>query len=146
MTMQRTLALLLLLALPLAACSSNKRPAADKAGRAQARGQRSGSGRQGTSAAVRTTDPGSRFLSTVAPVGGIAVETSPLAGGALVLPYGTQPALPTPASRPAAVERAAPPAPDFPPGVLPAPSLPPRSREAPLPPPPVTWESPAIGE
>jgi hypothetical protein len=146
MTKRRTLALLLLLALPLAACSSNKRPATDNAGRAQARGQRSGGGPQGTSAAVRTTDPGSRFLNTVAPVGGIAVETSPLTGGALVLPYAAQPAGSVDAAAMAAVERAAPPAPDFPPGVLPAPSLPPRSREAPLPPPPVTWESPAIGE
>ena len=68
-------------ALLLAACSSNDRrqasarQAATRAAAADARGR------------TGTSDPGSRYLDTAGPVGGIAVETAPIPDGAPVAYY-----------------------------------------------------------
>jgi hypothetical protein len=120
------LALALSLALPLTACSSNgrqqnrrsQRQSQRQDGRARRAGPAVAESRSGT------TDTGSRYVNAAQPIGGITVETSPLAGGAIVLPYG---------SWPAADARATSDAPSIP-EVLPAPALPPRKQ---MPPPPL---------
>ena len=131
---------LLAAGLLLAACSSGQ-------GRGRARGATSArqAGRQtappAETTAPRTSDTGSRYLDVARPVGGITVETAPIAGGALFLPYaahptGTPPTAPRGTSP--SVAGAGGPAPRPTGGALPAPAIPPRGR-VPAPPPPPAW-------
>jgi len=135
-------------ALLLAACSSNDRrqasarQAATRAAAADARGR------------TGTSDPGSRYLDTAGPVGGIAVETAPIPDGAPVAYYpelqGPAPESRAwgPSQRPPGVSPGVSPGASSgvpsgtpspgesgmaQPGVLPAPQLPPR-EQVPLPP------------
>ena len=134
--------LLLAAACLLAACSSN-----NQRGSQQAQGNRQAA-RQGTRTATpqaaqtqpRTTDSGSRFVNARTPIGAVAVETSPIAGGALALPYAANPATldaPSTFDAPAGTGPVMEPPPTA--GGLPAPQLPPRGR-VPPPPPPPSWE------
>lgn len=126
------LALILSLSVALPACSSNKQQAARNAARKAEAARRAGAQASLAEARerVRTTDTGSRYVDVARPVGGITVETSPIAGGALVLPYvGWQGSGASQIGQPDSQQATAS-------GVLPAPALPPRGRSPPPPPPP----------
>lgn len=127
-----TLCVTLGLASLLAGCSSNKRRAAARNASAHntaAQNARRGTSPTGARSPARTTDTGSRYIHPAGPVGGIAVETSPIAGGALLLPYASPQQLREPAWSQDEV-----------PEVLPAPALPPREHVPPQPPPPPAWQ------